>query len=172
MRILHRGIEKARELIAARASDELYRRGIDVVEEARDAADTEAGGWLGFTGQSKAAFGVGVRQGGNFRAWQASEHGAYVIREKVPKGETVHLDSPYEGNPRSVRGAFDIMYDDVGDGFRAVFGCAAEPGVLCWARFAYPIEYMNWLNGSGAGTPLGLMHVLARLALMGLQRGM
>lgn len=70
--------------------------------------------FIGFTGNTQTSYAVGVYVNGKLehvsvqRNWNMPP-----VRAKVRKGKVVFLGNPYEGKPRAVTGAVDIV-DDFG----------------------------------------------------------
>lgn len=164
--ILHRGIEKAKKLIRDRYADKMYARGIEVVTEA-----SRARSWTAFTGQSAAAYSVGVmKNGATEKIYALYDHGVQPVSFKVPYGVSMYLEHPMEGRSRVVHGEYNIEYDDVEEGAYAIFSRPYNPKAMCGVRFGYPIEYMNFFSYlTGGGTPIQLMRTLARIAMAGLR---
>lgn len=63
-----------------------------------------------FTGNTVASYTAAVVDRGKVAAFFQDE-GAPVVHELIDKGETVHLDNPVEGEPRSVTGSEPMDYD-------------------------------------------------------------
>lgn len=133
-----------------------------IVEEARNAK-----GWTGFTGNAQTSYGGCVQSKTQRMEYRADELSAPVICDKVEKNETVYLEEPYEGAPRSVTGGSEIRFSDSTSALDYYLNLPMATGCFVDARLAFPLEYMNYLRShyaSGGENPLILMHQLAPLA--------
>lgn len=65
-------------------------------------------GFTQFTGNTVSSYMAGVYKDGEL-IHTSYDGSAPVVHDKIEKGETVHLDNPVEGSPRSVTGMVDIV---------------------------------------------------------------
>lgn len=113
--------------------------------------------YSGFTGNAQTSYSaITYRNSRVLRDFSTGDVQREPIREKIPKGKTIYLDEPYEGNPRSVTGRVGtdgkFSYDTLSDILRQP---VKKDGVT--VRFAIGVEY-----GPFIGNPLQDMHLLAR----------
>lgn len=95
-----------------------------------------------FTGNTVASYTAAVVDRQKVAAFVQDE-GAPVVHELIDKGETLHLDSPVEGKPRSVTGSEDMKYDYA--------QTAAEQAAI---KFAAEGDKLAGINFSEAGLVL------------------
>lgn len=107
---LDKGFKKAKELIFGHLYNQCIKLCGSLVIDA-----ISKSGFKSFTGNTITSFACGIYVDGELNYMIASgEDMDAPVHAKVQKGELVYLDNPYEGQPRSVRGKVDIIYDMTG----------------------------------------------------------
>lgn len=162
IKVFEQGMKKAKALIEQMLSQRSYA----IMGEVVEAAGSERQ-WVGFTGNAQTSYGSSLQSKTKMMQYRSDELNAPVIRDKVSNGETVHLDDPYEGEPRSVTGSVDIRFENSSEALDYVLTLPMLAGSMIDVRFAFPVEYMNYLRQhyiSGGESPLITMHQLASIA--------
>ena len=107
---LDKGFKKAKELIFGHLYDQCIRLCDALVRDALNGREFQS-----FTGNTITSFACGIYVDGTLRYMIASgENMAAPVHAKIQNGQTVYLNNPYEGSPRSATGKVDIVYDLTG----------------------------------------------------------
>lgn len=116
-------------------------------------------GWLGFTGNLPTSYAVGIWDFDRKLTilYAGDVNAGYdpstIIRHKVERGETVHLQNPWEGKERSVTGRADIKFGygiEMTEDFLLGFKPQSYPA-LCVCTGA---EYSQYLEKARHGNVL------------------
>lgn len=162
IRVLEAGMKKARELVRQKLGAMCQPHVMGIVDEASNARE-----WTGFTGNAQTSYGGCVIDQKTVWQYRSDYGGVSVVHDKVNKGETVCLDNPVEGEPRRVSGDVNIRFSDSSSALDYVLNLPVPAYSLVDARFAFPLEYVNYLRehyANGGENPLKLMHQLASVA--------
>lgn len=101
---LENGFAEAYRMI----EDVLYNSLMDAADKLLLRADTNRQ-FVGFTGNTQTSYMAGVYMYGRLQGIVYQRTSTQPTRRmKIPKGKTVYLSNPYEGNPRAVKGMVDI----------------------------------------------------------------
>lgn len=125
---LDKGFKKAKQIIFGHLYDQCIRLCDELV---RDALEKEE--FLSFTGNTITSFACGIYINGSLNYMVASGKNMKApVHAKIQKGETVFLANPYAGEPRSVTGKVDIVYDLTGmeTSFRILQGLSPKTNGL------------------------------------------
>lgn len=100
------GFKKAKQLISGHIFDQLVKFCNGLVVDAIFKSSFQS-----FTGNTITSFACGIYVDGALSYMVASGEGMRApVHAKIEKGETVFLQNPYEGSPRSATGKVGIVY--------------------------------------------------------------
>ena len=107
---LDKGFKKAKELIFGHLYDQCIRLCDALVGDALNGREFQS-----FTGNTITSFACGIYVDGSLSYVVASgDTMPAPVHAKIQKGDTVYLQNPYEGVPRSTTGKVDIVYNQSG----------------------------------------------------------
>lgn len=153
VRTISAGLERAKKEIFAQLAENALRVGRRLTNEAFGDKD-----YAGFTGNAQTSYTAQVFSGEALLAeYSTGDDERPPISPKIPEGETMYLEDPYEGNARSITGQVEIE-NEWAEG--TITRIRKEPikvrqGVTL--RMAVGVEYNDYI-----GDPIGDMHMEAQ----------
>lgn len=154
------GLKRARDLASNIIANSCADRVMSIVE-----AGEWCRQWMGFTGNAQLSIGCAVYDKDGILYDICSYEGMPpIIRPKLQLGESVYLETPYEGYPRRREGMAEIKWDTNTEALDAIFSLPMKDHIA-GLRFAFPVEYRKWLAGieNKDNDPIRVMHQMASI---------
>lgn len=164
---IQRGIEMAVNVVADKVLRHLPTYSFEVIGETLRGKE-----YSSFTGNTINSYGCFIyRRGANVANVTSAQVMRAPVARKIPKGERLYLETPFEGPARSVYGRDVIETDTAADALNKVRSFPVRPDADVTARFTVATEYQHWLGADSQGrtghkagvAPFELMRQLAQL---------
>ena len=107
---LRKGFEKAYKMIEDVIFQSLWDSAVKLLKYVGDIHNSGMQGWAGFTGNTQTSYACGIYIDGKLEGIVTQDNWHEPTRRrKVELGRTIFLKNPYEGDPRGVTGAVNIV---------------------------------------------------------------